>query len=57
MPISVNLETCDGCADCVDVCPTESIVIENEKAVVDNDTCIDCGVCVDECPTDSLSMD
>lgn len=57
MPIEVNVETCDGCADCVDVCPTESIVIEDEKAVVDNDTCIDCGVCVDECPTDSLSMD
>lgn len=57
MGVNVNVDTCDGCSECVDTCPTESIVIENEKAVVDNDTCIDCAACVDACPTDSLSME
>ncbi|NLN92390.1 MAG: 4Fe-4S binding protein [Candidatus Hydrogenedens sp.] len=57
MGVNVNVDTCDGCGDCVDTCPTEAIVIENEKAVVDNDICIDCAACIDACPTDSLTME
>lgn len=55
MAASVDLEKCTGCGDCVECCPTESITIENEKALV-NDDCIDCGVCVDECPNEAISV-
>jgi NAD-dependent dihydropyrimidine dehydrogenase PreA subunit len=51
----VDLETCTGCGDCVDVCPVEAIRMENAKAVIDPETCIDCGVCVDECPVNAIS--
>ena len=55
MAASVDLKKCTGCGDCVECCPTESITIENEKAIV-NDDCIDCGVCVDECSTGAISV-
>ena len=55
MAANVDLEKCTGCGDCVECCPTDSITIENEKAVV-NDDCIDCGACVDECPNEAISM-
>ena len=55
MAVVVDVEKCTGCGDCVENCPTESIKLENDKAVVDDD-CIECGVCIDECPNDAISM-
>ena len=56
MPAIVDVEKCTGCGDCVEVCPTESISIVDEKAVV-NDECADCGTCVDECPVEAISIE
>ena len=55
MAVVVDVEKCTGCGDCIENCPTESITLVKEKAVVD-DECIECGVCVDECPNDAISM-
>ena len=57
MPAKVDPETCTGCGDCIDECPTEAIVMQDDKAVVNEDECIDCGACVDVCPTESITMD
>ncbi len=55
MAAKVDLAKCTGCGECVECCPTESIKIENEKAVID-DECIECGACVDECSSEAISM-
>ena len=55
MAASVDIGKCTGCGDCVECCPTESIILVNKKAVVSDD-CIDCGVCVDECPNNAISV-
>lgn len=53
----VDPEQCEGCAVCVDACPTDAITMnESDKAVVDEETCSDCGECVDACPTNAISM-
>jgi len=57
MPAIVDPEKCEGCKDCVDACPTEAIVMKDDKAFVIEDDCADCGNCVDECPTGAISMD
>lgn len=57
MAVKVDLVKCNGCATCVEACPSEALKVEDEKICVDEDACVDCGLCVDECPTEALSMD
>ena len=57
MSVKIDEGKCTGCGSCVDVCPVEAIVVENDKAKVDADTCVDCGTCVDECPEEAIEMD
>ena len=56
MPAQVDQEKCEGCGDCVDQCPNDSITLENDKATVNQDDCIDCELCVDACPTDAIAI-
>ena len=53
----VDKNLCTGCEACVDECPAESIIVENEIATVDADACVDCGSCVDVCPSDAISVE
>ncbi len=53
-------ENCDGCAYCVEPCPTRSITLleyilggETRKVIeVSDATCIGCGICMATCPKD-----
>ncbi|MFC1587810.1 indolepyruvate ferredoxin oxidoreductase subunit alpha [Planctomycetota bacterium] len=55
MPTTVDVSKCDGCESCVEACPTDSIKVVDEKAVIDNEECIDCGACIEECPNEAIS--
>jgi NAD-dependent dihydropyrimidine dehydrogenase PreA subunit len=52
--IAINYEDCNGCGDCVDICPTGAIILQNNKAVVDEVLCEGCQVCVDSCPQGAI---
>jgi ferredoxin len=61
----VNLDTCNGCAKCMNACPVEAMMLvsandphkpNRRKAKVDEDICLGCGVCVRACPTNSLVL-
>ena len=56
MPAVVDPEKCDGCATCVDNCPSEAIKVEDKVAVVKEEACIDCNVCQDNCPQGAVTM-
>jgi len=57
-------KNCDGCAYCVDPCPTRSISLlefmlhgEIKKVVeVSERTCIGCGICMSTCPKKSIDV-
>ncbi len=53
--IIVDPDACDGCGECVDICPAEVYVIEGGKAVpVNIEECTECCSCVEVCPTEAI---
>ncbi len=54
MAAKVTIEKCDGCATCVDSCPTNVITIQDTKAKISEEECVDCAACVDACPTGAI---
>lgn len=58
--ITIDYEKCEGagCAECVDVCPMEVLVIDGEKVVVKNkEECSLCEVCMDVCPEEAVEVE
>jgi ferredoxin len=55
MTAIVDQEKCEGCEECVSVCPTDAIAITDGKAIIDESTCADCAACVDACPTEAIT--
>ena len=59
--ISLDIEKCEACGDCVDTCPTEVLVLAESECgevaeVVDADECIGCESCVAVCPKEAITI-
>ncbi len=52
--IAINYEDCNGCGECVEICPTGAIILQNGKAALDESLCEGCQVCVDSCPQGAI---
>ena len=48
--VSLDIEKCKGCTNCLKRCPTEAIRIREGHAQIDASRCIDCGECIRICP-------
>jgi ferredoxin len=55
MAVKVDLNKCNGCGTCKDICGVNAIKIENGKAAISDD-CVECSACINECPTGALSL-
>ncbi len=53
--IVLNEDKCNGCTNCIRVCPTEAIRVKNQKAAIIKKRCINCGQCLAACPNKALS--
>ena len=51
----VDSELCTGCGVCIDICPTNAIVLKDEKAFIMNDLCRNCKKCVRACPSEAIN--
>ena len=49
-----DLEKCDGCMACQDVCPRKIIKYDGKKVIVDRSQCIRCFCCSEMCPRGAL---
>lgn len=57
LDISVDKDKCESCATCSTFCPTQAIIVEDDRtAVIDKDACIGCGACVQVCPEQAISL-
>ncbi len=53
----IDQETCIGCGECVERCPTEAILLNDEgKAERDENSCFGCGICARFCPEEAISL-
>jgi ferredoxin-type protein NapF len=55
---SLFLEECTKCGDCVAVCPSQAIGLEDDgyPALVKPQRCGDCGLCADVCMHDAIHL-
>ena len=53
----VHGDHCDGCGECLAVCPKSAIVMnESKKAQVVEALCVGCGSCISICPLEALDL-
>jgi Fe-S-cluster-containing hydrogenase component 2 len=48
--IVIDEARCTGCGVCLNLCPQEAIVLETERAAINQELCSGCGVCISACP-------
>jgi len=62
----VQIEACDGCGKCVNVCPVEAMTLvsandprrpKRRKAWLNEEICLGCGVCVNVCPNLGIRLE
>lgn len=54
--MQVNQERCNGCGDCVSICPSNAIRLEGGRAVIDERLCVGCQVCMNACAQDAIAF-
>jgi len=54
--VTINQQTCIGCAACVKDCLAKNISIEDGKAQVIREICMNCGHCIAVCPVNAVGM-
>jgi ferredoxin len=61
----IDLQHCNGCGKCVDVCPVEAMTlvsahdplkINKKKAVLNEEICLGCGLCVRVCNKNGIKL-
>jgi NAD-dependent dihydropyrimidine dehydrogenase PreA subunit len=60
----IDLERCEGCGACVEVCPEGALYLVENEATVDTSLCDECGhlppgsetACVVACPREAISL-
>ncbi|MGO8990154.1 MAG: 4Fe-4S binding protein [bacterium] len=51
-----DYERCNGCGECVEICPVQAIKMEGDFPAVDKEWCIGCGVCAIPCPSSAIKL-
>jgi ferredoxin len=52
----IDLDSCTGCGNCVEVCPPQALTIEGEKVAFDASLCEECGFCAPACPSVAIAI-
>ena len=56
--VTVDHDKCEGCEECVDVCPVEVFEMEDDKSVpVNADECLGCESCVEVCEPGAITVE
>jgi nitroreductase/NAD-dependent dihydropyrimidine dehydrogenase PreA subunit len=53
----IDKNRCVGCGACIEVCPDQTISLQDEYAEISGKKCMACGHCVAVCPETAISLD
>lgn len=54
MAYKIIADKCEDCGTCIDECPNDAIVENDDVYTIDMEKCEDCGTCIDVCPNDAI---
>ena len=54
--VTVDAEKCDGCEECVGICPNECFEMVDEKSSVIGAECEFCESCLGVCPSEAITI-
>jgi len=55
--VTVDVEKCTGCGECVDICPDDVYELQNEKSVpVRAEDCSGCESCIEVCEQEAITV-
>jgi len=55
--VQVDVEKCDGCEECVNLCPSEVFQMKDGKSdPVNASDCANCLTCVESCPNGAITV-
>jgi len=55
--VTVDLDKCEGCEECVDICPMEVFEMQDEKsAPVNAEDCEGCESCIEVCEPGAITV-
>lgn len=52
----INADRCTGCGLCINVCPSATLSMQEDKAVVTGEFSLSCGHCAAVCPADAITV-
>ncbi len=56
--VTIDDDKCEGCEECVDVCPVEVFEMVDEKSsAVNADECLGCESCVEVCEPSAITIE
>ena len=52
--IYIDKERCNGCGECLSICPVGAISLQGDKAFIDESLCKSCDACLSVCPLGAI---
>jgi len=55
--VVVDPEKCEGCEECIEVCPVDVYEMQDEKSVpVNAEECLGCESCIEVCEHEAITI-
>jgi len=55
--VTIDYEKCDGCEECVNLCPSEVFKMNDGKSdPYQASECVNCLTCVESCPNGAITV-